>query len=548
MFINRIEAKIKLRFVKTNLNLFFMKSFYIVEINHKYKYKKQRMFRALKLLYTYIHWKSSKALWRVDGMLLNKSNYKEYRNHVEKIVQFGEGNFLRAFVDWIVDTMNKKGVFNGSAVVIQPLERGMIDKLNEQDGLYTLYLNGIKEGKVVSEHEVISSINRALNPYSQYEEYLQLAEQEEIRFVFSNTTEAGIAFNQEDTLEHRPQSSYPGKLTAFLYHRFKFFNGNKDKGLIVIPCELIDKNGEILKSIVLQYAKLWNLGEEFIQWVEKHNVFCNSLVDRIVPGYPKEKMKEITAELGYEDGLVVEGEQFHLWVIEGPAWIKEEFPTHKAGLNVLFVEDLTPYRTRKVRILNGAHTSMVPVAYLYGVDTVKEAVEHEVLGKFIQQLVYEEIIPTLDLSLEELESFAEAVLDRFKNPFIKHYLMSIALNSMSKFETRVLPSLIEYKNSKEALPDRICFSLAALMYFYKGYRKGEKIALADEGDILDLYEKLWNSKEEDLYERVVRGILSYEKLWKMDLTSIDGLEEKIIYFLRKIDEEGIEKAINEVIA
>lgn len=481
-------------------------------------------------------------------MLLNKSTYKEYQNHLEKIVQFGEGNFLRAFVDWIVDTMNKKGVFNGSAVVIQPLERGMIDKLNEQDGLYTLYLNGIKEGKVVSEHEVISSIKRALNPYSQYEEYLQLAEQEEIRFVFSNTTEAGIAFYQEDTLEHRPQISYPGKLTAFLYHRFKFFNGNKDKGLIVIPCELIDKNGEILKSIVLQYAKLWNLGEEFIQWIEKHNVFCNSLVDRIVPGYPKEKMKEITAELGYEDGLVVEGEQFHLWVIEEPGWIKEEFPADKAGLNVLFVEDLTPYRTRKVRILNGAHTSMVPVAYLYGVDTVKEAVEHETLGKFIQQLIYEEIIPTLDLPLEELESFAEAVLERFKNPFIKHYLMSIALNSMSKFETRVLPSLIEYKNSKEALPDRICFSLAALMYFYKGYRKGEKIALADEGDILDLYEKLWNSKKENLYERVVRGVLSYEKLWKMDLTSINGLEEKIIYFLRKIDEEGIEKALNEVIA
>lgn len=481
-------------------------------------------------------------------MKLNKNTFKNYKNYSEKVLQFGEGNFLRAFVDWQIDKMNKEADFNGSVVVVQPIANGLAEMLNEQDGLYTLYLRGIKDGKAVAEHSVIDSISRAINPYTAFEEYFKVVENRELRFIISNTTEAGIAFDENDKLEDKPQKSYPGKLTALLYHRFKTFNGDENKGFIIIPCELIDRNGEKLKAIVLKYAELWNLESEFIDWINNSNTFCCSLVDRIVPGYPKARIKEITEELGYEDSLVVEGEQFHLWVIEGPDSIKEEFPTDKAGLNTLFVKDMTPYRTRKVRILNGAHTSMVPVAYLYGVDTVMESVEHEVVGKFINEALFEEIIPTLDLPQEELEYFADAVLDRFRNPFIKHYLMSIALNSMSKYETRVLPSVLEYINRKGNLPKKLVFSLAALIEFYKGDRSGEKIELADNQDILDLYKAEWASYDgsEESLRKVVTSVLSYEANWKMDLNKVEGLTDAVAHYLYQIEKLGIKEAIKEV--
>ena len=394
--------------------------------------------------------------------------------------------------------------------------------LNEQDGLYTLYLNGIQNGEVRSDHQVIHSISRGINPYTQYEDYLALAENPDMRFIISNTTEAGIAFDEKDTLEGMVQNSFPGKLTALLYRRYQFFNGDKEKGFILMPCELIDRNGEELKRMILRYANHWDLEKGFADWIDEANVFCNTLVDRIVPGYPKDKIVQIYEELGYEDQLVVEGEQFHLWVIEGPQWIKKEFPADKAGLNVLFVEDMTPYRTRKVRILNGAHTSMVPVAYLYGLDTVRETVEHPVLGRFVKEVVFDEIIPTLDLSQEELEQFANDVLDRFRNPFIKHLLISISLNSMSKYETRVLPTLLEYKKRKNQLPSKIVFALASMIVFYKGKRNQEIIPIKDSEDIIQLYKEAWDMNEgsEESLEKVVRTVLSYEQNWKMDLTSI----------------------------
>ncbi|ABR46782.1 Mannitol dehydrogenase, C-terminal domain [Alkaliphilus metalliredigens QYMF] len=478
-------------------------------------------------------------------MKLNKTIYKEARNYPEKIVQFGEGNFLRAFADWTIDKMNKEANFNSGVVVIQPLQGGLIDKLNDQDGLYTLYLNGIKDGEVVSEHAVIDCVTRGINTYTNYDEYLAVAENPELRFMISNTTEAGITYNEQDRLEDRPQASFPGKLTALLYHRFKTFNGSKDKGLVFIPCELIEKNGEKLKETVLKLAALWNLENDFKVWIDEANTFCNSLVDRIVPGYPKERMEEIRQELGYDDDLVVEGEPFHLWVIEGPAWVKEAFPAHKVGLNVLVVDDMTPYRTRKVRILNGAHTSMVPVAYLYGIDTVRESVEDSVVGQFIKETIFEEIIPTLDLPREELDGFANDVLDRFRNPFIKHQLMSISLNSMSKFETRVLPSILEYENRKGELPKKLTFSLAALIAFYKGERNGEKIALTDDAAILEQYKTLWKAYEgkEDQLKHIVTTILSNEKIWKMDLNQISGLTDMVTNYLSKIQEHGVKNVL-----
>jgi len=480
---------------------------------------------------------------------LNKETYKEYTQYPEKVLQFGEGNFLRAFVDWQIDKMNKKAGFNGSVVVVQPIEFGLVDKLNEQDGLYTLYLQGMNEGRAIAEHSVINSISRGINPYTQHDEYLKIAENPELRFVFSNTTEAGIAYDENDKLEDKPQKSFPGKFTALLYHRFIAFNGQKDKGLIIIPCELIDRNGDKLKEIVLKYARLWNLEAGFSAWINEANTFCSTIVDRIVPGYPRDTIKEITEELGYEDNLVNVGEHFHLFIIEGPKWIENEFPASKAGLNVKFVDDMTPYRTRKVRILNGSHTSLVPVSYLYGLNTVAQSVEHEVMGKFIKDTIYEEIIPTLDLPEEELSYYAKVVLERFMNPFVKHYLMSISLNSMSKYETRDLPSLLQFVKIKGELPKRLVFSLAALIEFYKGKRGEEIIKLSDDVDVLELYKTQWNNCDgsEGALKKLVTTILAYKKVWKMDLNEVKGLTDLVSHYLITIEKIGINQAIKEVL-
>ena len=480
---------------------------------------------------------------------LNKSLVEGYKHYPEKVLQFGEGNFLRAFVDWQIAVLNETTDFNGSVVVVQPRGSKKIELLNEQDGLYTLYLQGMKDGKAVKEHMVIDSIKRGINLFTQYDEYVKLAKNPELRFIFSNTTEAGIAYDESDRLEDRPQKSFPGKLTAFLYHRFQAFNGDATKGMIIIPCELIERNGKKLKEIVLQYAAQWNLGEEFVQWLHAANTFCNSLVDRIVPGYPKDSIEEITEELGYQDDLVVVGEQYHLFVIEGPEWVKNEFPAHLAGLNTLFVDDLTPYRTSKVRILNGAHTAMTPVSYLYGLDTVAEAVDHPVTGSFIKELIFQEIIPTLDLSEEELRDFAGAVLERFKNPFIKHFLMSISLNSMSKYKTRNLPSLLEYVNRKKELPKKLVFSLAALIAFYKGKRGTDDIHLEDDQDILELFSQQWSDFDGSMesVRTIVSHILGFEKNWEMDLNAVPGLTDAVTRYLYEIETKGMEKAIEGVL-
>lgn len=484
-------------------------------------------------------------------MQLNKTIYKEYNEYPIRILQVGEGNFLRAFSNWIIDKMNREIGFNSGVVVLQPRGNGngKVHLLNKQDGLYTHYMRGIKDGIPVSEYTVNNSIRKGINSYTHYDEYLMEAENPELRFVISNTTEAGIVYNEGDRLEDRPQFSFPGKLAAFLYHRYQYFNGNPSKGLVFIPCELIDENGKKLKEIILKLAKNWNLEEGFISWIQNHNTFCNSLVDRIVPGYPKERIEEVQQELGYQDEMVVESEQFHLWVIEGPRWLKEEFPAHRAGLNVMVVDDMTPYRTRKVRILNGAHTSMVPVAYLYGCETVKESVENEVVGKFIEATILQEIIPTLDLPKEELKEFAMAVIDRFRNPYIKHYLMSIALNSISKFETRVLPSILEFSKRKKELPTNLVFAMAALIIFYKGKRGNEEVALADDKEILDFFGGLWRSFDgsEEGIKAIVTEILSREDIWKLNLNEVDGLNCQLTSYITKIEKLGLKNALLELI-
>ncbi|MEZ4824978.1 MAG: tagaturonate reductase [Bacteroidia bacterium] len=460
-----------------------------------------------------------------------------------RVLQFGEGNFLRAFIDWIIHRMNQQLGFNSGISVVQPIAQGMTDMLSAQDGLYTLYLNGIKNGTAVSEHEVIDCIQRAVNPYADYAAYLAEAENADLRFIFSNTTEAGIAFNAEDQLTDAPQASFPGKLAALLYRRYLHFSGAADKGCIIIPCELIEKNGDNLRDILLKIAAHWNLEPGFAQWLKESNYFCNTLVDRIVPGYPRNRIAEIQAELGYEDNLVVEGEQFHLWVIEGPAQAHVEFPADQAGLNVLFTDDLTPYRTRKVRILNGAHTVMVPVAYLYGEEAVRQTVEHPVLGKYVREVLFEEIIPTLDLPKEELAQFAEDVIDRFRNPFIHHLLLSISLNSVSKFKTRVLPSLLTYAERKGSLPKGLVFSLAALVVFYRGKRGETVIPLSDNKEYLDFFASVWGEWETTGDTKVLADkVLKLTEAWGDDLSKISGLTDLLSEFVSAIVTKGIETA------
>jgi tagaturonate reductase len=480
---------------------------------------------------------------------LNKKLYKEFKTYPEKVLQFGEGNFLRAFVDWQIDKMNDEADFNGSVVVVQPLENGLVDMLNDQDCLYTLYLQGVQNGQASKTHKVINSISRGINPYRDYNEYLKVAENPDLRFIVSNTTEAGIAFDENDTLNGGCQKSYPGKLTAFLYHRFNAFNGDDSKGFIIIPCELIDRNGEKLKEIVLKYAEVWNLGQDFIDWINNANTFCCSLVDRIVPGYPRDTIDEVREELGYDDNLVDVGEIFHLWVIEGPQSIKDELPIEKAGLNVKVVDDMTPYRTRKVRILNGPHTAMVPVAYLYGLETVGESVDHEVIGKYVHDVIYDEIIETLDLPHEELVEFADAIIERFQNPYVKHYLMSIALNSLSKYKTRDLPSLTEYLKRKGALPKKLVFSLASLIEFYKGKRGEEDIQLADDEDILELFKELWGKHDgtKEGLNKIVTSVLAYEKNWGSNLNEIPNLTDEVSRYLEIIEKVGMKDAVKEVL-
>lgn len=482
-------------------------------------------------------------------MRLSNDALPHRKKYPEKVLQFGEGNFLRCFVDWMFHRLNESGHFNGSIVVVQPIEMGMVDMLNEQDGLYTVYLRGLVNGSVFSSHETVEVISRGLNPYSQFTEFIQTAENPEMRYVISNTTEAGISFNGGDQAGDTPPSSYPAKLAVWLYHRYTTFAGAHGKGVHIIPCELIDKNADTLKKVIRQLAAEWKFEDGFVQWLNKSCTFNNTLVDRIVPGYPKDRIAEITAELGYEDKIVVEGEPFHLWVIQPENdLLEQELPFPAIGLDVLYVKDVTPYKVRKVRILNGVHTSLVPVAYLYGIDTVRESMEDAVVGKFIKEALYDEIIPTLDLPLQELQDFAAAVLERFANPFIRHLLMSISLNSWSKFETRVLPSLLEYKKRKGAIPQKLAFSLAATIAFYRGKRGEEVIALKDDADLLELLQQAWTKYDgnDASLKEVVTAVLAYTKNWKQDLNQVEGLTDAVTRHLASIVNLGMKEAIHTV--
>lgn len=480
---------------------------------------------------------------------------KKYGNYPEKVLQFGEGNFLRAFVDWMIDKANRNGIYHGSIVLCQPIAQGLKDMINAQDGVYTLAMRGAENGQPVEKIEVITSVSRCINPYENYEDLMEIARSADLEVVVSNTTEAGIAYHAGDQPTDRPPVSFPAKVTAFLYERYKAFHGDPEKGLLFLPVELIDNNGAELKRIVLQYAQEWELGQEFTDWINTANAFTSTLVDRIVTGYPRDEVSYFEEKLGYKDNIIDTSELFNLWVIEGDKKWADKLPVHKTDANVIWTDDVKPYKKRKVRILNGAHTSTVLAAYLAGFDIVGDFMKDDTVRTFMNNVIYQEVIPTLDLPKEELESFAAAVNDRFANPYIKHKLLDIALNSCSKFNARCLPSLLGYVEEKGVLPKCLTFSLAAFIKFYQGEWKdgvytgtrkdGTQYPLRDDESVIRFFADAWSENDA---EGTAEAVLSNKDFWSgKDLTEVPGLKDAVAGYLKEMEEKEIKEIMAELI-
>lgn len=471
-----------------------------------------------------------------------------------KIVQFGEGNFLRGFVDYMVDIANEKCDFNGDVAIVKPIEFGNLDRFHTQDNLYTVFLRGKINGEITEENRVITCVNKALDTYGYYEEYMALARLESLRFVVSNTTEAGIVFDARDRFDLTPPITYPGKLTKFLYERFQVFHGDPGKGLIMLPVELIENNGKKLKECVLKCIDLWKLGDGFQKWVDESNIFCSTLVDRIITGYPKEEAQKIWESLGYKDELLDIGEPFALWVIESDRNISEEFPLDKAGMHVIFTNNQKPYRERKVRILNGAHTSTVLAGYLMGKNIVLECMNDKTVRKLMETIIFKEIVPTVKLPREEAIEFANSVLERFENPFVNHALLSISLNSVSKWKARILPTFRDNFEMMKTPPKYLTFSFAALMAFYTsdrlengvliGDRGGESYDIRDDKQVLEFFAA--NSKSKSTRDFVI-AFASNTDLWGEDLTKYNGFTDMVTRYLEDIKKNGMTAAVEALI-
>ncbi|MEG0369553.1 MAG: tagaturonate reductase [Hungatella sp.] len=438
----------------------------------------------------------------------------------ETVIQFGEGGFLRGFVDYFFQKLKEKDLFDGSVVVVQPIEKGMCEMLEKQNCEYNLFLRGIDHDEVIDEHTHIDVISRCINPYADCDAYMTLAENPDFRFIVSNTTEAGIEFVADNQFSDAPAKTFPGKLTQLLYKRYQLGLG----GFIILSCELIDHNGEELEKCCMQYADLWNLGEAFKSWLKEDNDFCSTLVDRIVTGFPRDEHEELCKRIGEQDNMMDTAEIFHLWVIQGQH--EDELPLQKAGYHVVWTDNVDPYKKRKVRILNGAHTSMVLGAYLYGLETVGECLKDEKVSGLLKKCIFDEIIPTIG-DTEDNRRFGAAVLERFSNPFIKHMLLSIALNSVSKFKARVLPTILEYKEKFGKYPAGLTFSLAALIAFYRTDKAN------DSEEIMTFMKKT-----------SIADILARTDYWGQDLTEM--LPEVDAWY-QLIEQDGMAKAYEMVV-
>lgn len=476
----------------------------------------------------------------------------------ERVLQFGAGVFLRGFVDWMIDGMNRKGLFRGRVVAVTSMNPATVAMLKQQDGAYTHLARGIEDGRLVEEKRIVNAISRGIDPYKNFDEYLKCAHNPDLRFIVSNTTEAGIVYREEDRQSDRPPASFPAKLTLLLIERYKAFEGDMSKGFVLLPCELIERNGDKLKDAVLQTAANWGVDPNIVEWIESANIFTNTLVDRIVTGFPRDEIQALSRRCGYIDELFNTSEVFHLWVIEGPPALAEELPLREAGFNVVFADDVTPYRERKVRILNGAHTATVLAAYQAGENLVGECMKDPLIRGFMTRAIYDEVIPTLALPKQELDAFAAAVFERFSNPFIHHALLSISLNSISKYKTRVLPSLEQYLAMKGELPICLTFSLAALITFYRGtevrdgaligHRSGEEYRIQDGHSILETFARLWSEFDGsgEGARKLTGAILQREDWWGKDLGRIPGLSRVVSEHVESILSRGMRFALQQV--
>jgi len=477
----------------------------------------------------------------------------------ERVLQFGEGNFLRGFVDWMLERMNRQGLFGGRAVLVQPIADGLASRINAQDGLFTVLLRGV-EAQVMSEScEIVTAVSRCVDPHVSFDAYLACAEQPELRFVVSNTTEAGIRIDDADRLDARPAPSFPGKLTQLLYARYRHFAGDPARGLILLPCELIERNGDALARAVHELALSWALPAEFVLWLRQSCVFANTLVDRIITGYPRDEAAELEQRFGYRDGLIVAGELFHCWVIESPRPLEEELPLAAAGLGVVWTDDMTPYRERKVRILNGAHTTVALAAFLAGKDTVRECMEDPLFRHYLEGAIEDEIVPTLSLPPSELTSFAASVLERFESPFIRHQLLSISLNSVSKYKARILGTVIDNQQRLGRPSPRLTFALAALAAFYRGRefagnsligaRDAGPYEIRDDLAVLQFFHAAWRHAEaqscsREACVRLVDDLLAQRELWgdRADALSPE-FRARVAEHLHAICQHGVRRAL-----
>jgi len=456
-----------------------------------------------------------------------------------KILQFGQGNFMRGFFDWQIDLLNERTGLDAGVVVVRPRGGSSAPLLDTQDGLFTVLVRGLDEaGQPVKQYRTVACVQREIDPGTAYADYLAQAGNPDLRFVVSNTTEAGIAVNDSDRLEDAPPGAFPAKLAQLLFKRYQAFDGARDKGLVLLPCELIDRNGPALQAAVLHFAGLWSLEEGFARWVEEACTFCSTLVDRIVTGYPEADAARIREELGYDDPFLVAAEYYYLFVIQGPSWVGEALKLEGAGLNVKLVDDITPYKKRKVGILNGGHTTLVPVALLAGLEAVGPAVEDGGVGPFLRAAIAEEIIPALEMDRPALEAFAADVLLRFRNPSIHHRLASIALNSWSKFAARVMPQIVRYAELNAGrLPRRLVLALAATMVLYRG----EVVELSDDAANLDWFRQSWPKVDRGEWSmaQLAAGWLANARLWGRDLNEVPGLTYAVTAALEQIRRQGI---------
>lgn len=479
---------------------------------------------------------------RLNYQTLKETGSRDYylENAPERVLQFGEGNFLRAFVDDFFDLANEKAGFNGKVVVVSPIYGPLLPKFREQDNLYTLYLRGSVNGEKVEDRRLISVISRCLDATLEFDRVLACALNPDLRFIVSNTTEAGIVFSAEDHYDDPEHSSYPAKLTRFLFERYEKCGGEDAAGFVILACELIEENGKNLLKCVKQYADLWKMDPGFVRWVEEKNNFCSTLVDRIVPGYPKEDAARYTIENGYEDNLLDSAEPFGFWAIEGDDSLNDVLPFRKCGLPILVTPDITFYKKRKVWILNGSHTTICAAALLSGLETVGECMEDTDIFAFLNKTLYEEIIPSAPLPKEELLSFAEKVSDRFRNPFIRHMLMSISLNTTSKWKARVLPSVKHYFEKNGKVPQALLFGFTSnLMFGISG-----KFEVKDDPEVL----RFFREHREGNASELAKAYCSNVDFWGEDLSAIPGFTETVEKNIENIRSVGERAALKKILS